>query len=324
MKKIFQLIISFIVAMYVLKMVSFAIIERQLLDSAEQDKWRENKTFWVWNTPQGPYSMHYVEKGNGPHHVLLLHGFRANTFTWRYLIDPLAQAGFHVWAIDLLGYGFSDKPKHIDYTLDFFLDQVDAFMKENAISQAHLIGNSMGGGIALNLALKHSHHIKSLTLISALAYPIDFRLYVLMSKYLGHLCLPFLGPTMIRKGLEQIVYQKDRVTNDQVQAYLLPYYFPGGRKASLSTLENFDNAKLKLVSEKYVEKIKCPLLIIWGEYDTLLPVTHYNRFCQDFPLAKTLLIKDCGHIPHEETPDEVEVAILDFLKELKKEPLKKD
>jgi pimeloyl-ACP methyl ester carboxylesterase len=292
--------------------VLFVSTDIQILEPEEQQKLKADKQFWEWRSPYGPLAMHYVEKGEGDHHLLLLHGFRAHTFTWKAVIDPLAQAGYHVWAIDLIGYGLSDKPDNAVYSVDFFVQQVYAFMEAKGIAQAHLIGNSMGGGLALSLALSHPKCVQSLTLLSALGYPLDMPLYLSLGRHISQIWAPFLGPTMIRHCLKQIVCQSDKVTDEQVEAYSLPYRFPGGVAASLLTLQKFDNQRLVEMGQQYAS-LTYPTLIIWGDHDTLIPLCHYEKFIHDFPHAQTLLITNCGHIPQEEEPEQVLAAILQFL-----------
>jgi pimeloyl-ACP methyl ester carboxylesterase len=282
------------------------------LEPEEQQKLKEGKLFWEWPSPYGPLAIHYKEKGEGSKHILLLHGFRANAFTWRYLIEPLAQAGYHVWVIDLIGYGLSDKPDHAPYDINFFVQQVVAFLEAKGISQAHLAGNSMGGGLSLKIALDYPERIHSLVLLSPLGYPVDLPLSLSIERYFGQLWGPFLGPTIVRYALKQIVFNQDSISAEQIEAYCLPYRFPGGTRASLMTLRQFDNQHLIDMGLLYPTLLH-PLLIIWGDQDTLIPVSHYEQFLKDFPKASGLLIADCGHIPQEEEPQQVLTAMLNFL-----------
>lgn len=285
-----------------------------MLDPSQQQAYKQGKLFWEWETPQGAWAVHYTEQGEGSNHLLLIHGFRANTFTWRHLVNPLAKAGYHVWAVDLIGYGLSDKPQEASYDVSLFVQQLKAFMEAHHIPSAHLIGNSMGGGLALSLALDHPQKVRSLTLISALGYPFDLPLYLSLSKHLGPLWVPFVGPSIIRSGLKQIVFDAKTVTDEQVEAYSLPYRFPGGANASLMTLKQFDKQKLVDLSQRYKTLFQ-PLLVIWGDHDSLIPVTHYEKFLKDFPSADRLLIPNCGHIPQEENPELVVETIVRFLEQ---------
>ena len=274
---------------------------------------KQGKKFWEWNSPQGVVKGHYIEEGSGPNHLILIHGFRAHTYTWRYLMKPLADAGYHIWAIDLIGYGLSDKPETAPYDVHFFMKQMKAFMEAKGIPTAHVVGNSMGGGIALYFALEEPSLVNSVTVINALGYPLKLPLYIAFSRHFPSVWTPFLGPTMVRQVLRTIVYKTDRITNEQVEAYYLPYRLPGGINASLQTLKQYDNEKLFALCSRYSE-IKHPLLIVWGEKDELIPLNHYKKFKRDFPNASTLLISDCGHIPQEEEPEQVLKAMIDFLK----------
>lgn len=317
MRRLFKIIITSFIALMILACICLATLsissDSQIADMESQQQMKAGKDFWEWKSPYGSLNMHYVEKGEGDNHILLLHGFRAHSFTWKALIEPLAKEGYHVWAIDYIGYGLSDKPIDVVYNVDFFLEQIDAFMEGKKIKKTHLIGNSMGGGLALSTALAHPETIKSLILLDALGYQLDMPLYLSLSKYLGPICAPLIGPSLIRYGLKQIMCNQHLVSEEQVEAYCLPYRFPGGVTASILTLQEFDNHRLAKMESQYHSLIH-PTLIIWGDQDKLIPVSHYHKFVKDFPFADTLLISDCGHIPQEEAPDEVFAAVLEFLK----------
>lgn len=312
MKKALWAIAILVSLLWVTGVVLFVSTDIQILEPEEQHKLKEGKFFWEWHSAYGPLAMHYIEKGKGSDHILLLHGFRAHSYTWKALMEPLAEKGYHVWAIDLIGYGLSDKPDHAVYSVDFFVQQIQAFMEAKEITKAHLVGNSMGGGLALFLALAHPTRVNSLILLSALGYPLDIPLYLSLAKHISQIWAPFLGPTMIRHCLKQVVYNDKHVTDEQVEAYSLPYRFPGGVAASLLTLQKFDNRRLVEMRQHYPSLIY-PTLIIWGDHDTLIPISHYEKFLQDFPHAERLLITNCGHIPQEEAPQQVLVTLLEFL-----------
>lgn len=315
MRKLLWTLTTFFALLWMTIIIILISTQIQILEPEEQQKINEGKFFWEWHSDYGPLAMHYIEKGQGSNHILLMHGFRAYSYTWRALIDPLAEAGYHVWAIDLIGYGLSDKPINAIYNVDFFVQQVKAFMDAKNITKAHLVGNSMGGGLALCIALSHPKYVHSLTLLSALGYPLDMPFYIFLARHISQIWTPFLSSTMIRYGLQQIVYNKDQITDEQVEAYRLPYRLPGGIAASLLTLQQFDN-RILAEMRKYYASFSYPTLIIWGDHDILIPIQHYERFIQDFPHASKLLITNCGHIPQEEEPQQVLTAMLDFLQKI--------
>lgn len=273
---------------------------------------QQELTFWQWDLPSRSHKIHYIERGRGPHHVLLLHGFAAHSFTWRGVIDELVQAGYHVWSIDLIGFGYSDKPVKCSYGLDLFTDQLEAFMRAKQIDHASVIGNSMGGGLALSLAMTVPERVQSLVLIDAFVFPIKLPFYFAMTKMLGKGVKPFMGKTMVKKILNQIIYDRKKISEDQILAYDFPLHTPGGKDAFIQTLQNFNDHELE-VFVSHLEKIEVPVLIIWGEKDRWMPLDYFQRLSQRFPKAKKLIIPNCGHAPQEERPLEVSRAILQFL-----------
>lgn len=290
----------------------FLFSDHLILSKEEQQKIHEGKRFWTWDSPYGPLATHYIEKGEGSKNVILLHGFRAHTYTWRYLIDPLAEAGYHVWALDFIGFGLSDKPDYIKYDMDLFVQQVHAFLDAHKMSAVDVIGSSMGGGVALSLTMNYPQQTRSLTLLSALGYPLDIPFYVSIARHIGHLWTPFLGPRMVRHCLKQIMYNHELITDEQVEAYSLPYRLSNGITSSLMTLKGFDNSYFEKMAKNY-HTLTLPLFVIWGNHDTLIPISHYEKFVTDFPHAQKLLIENCGHIPQEEASAQIFESIRSFL-----------
>jgi pimeloyl-ACP methyl ester carboxylesterase len=273
---------------------------------------KANERFWQWQSSYGTFNIHYVEKGQGTRHVILLHGLAANTYTWHYLTGPLAKAGYHVWSLDLLGYGLSDKPETAAYGLELFTAQIKAFMQDRGIEQAHFIGNSMGGGLALSMAIFHPQNARSLTLIDALGYPLQLPLPLKISRLLGKAMPPLFNNFIMRQALEQIVYDPRTITDKQVAAYSTPLKMPGGKEAFAATLQSFDNEQIEWLSQHY-SHIHIPTLLIWGSQDQWIPLSHYQQFLHDFPHTQAMIISNCGHIPQEECPQRVLEAILHFL-----------
>jgi pimeloyl-ACP methyl ester carboxylesterase len=185
-------------------------------------------------------------------------------------------------------------------------------MKAKQIPSAHFIGNSMGGALALTTTIYAPERVRSLTLIDALGYPLALPLPLLISKIMGSFIKPFQSKFLVRKTLEQIMYDPSKVTDEQVEEYFLPFRIPGGTKALIATLRNFDDSQLEKMAEKFSD-IHVPILVIWGEKDKWIPLSQYEHFLKDFPKAERLLIPNCGHIPQEECPHEVVEAIIKFL-----------
>lgn len=271
-----------------------------------------NPTFWKWDLPSGSYDIHYIERGSGPRHVVLQHGFAAHSYTWRFTIDELVRAGYHVWSMDLLGSGLSEKPQEVAYNLQLFTHQIEAFMQAKHILQACLVGNSMGGGLALAMSISFPNQVKSLILIDAFALPMKLPFYFAFAKTFGKWTKPFMGNFIVKQILKQVIYDQNKISEDQVRAYAYPLKTPGGKDAFIKTLQNFNESELVRLSSHYKD-IRIPMLIIWGEKDAWMPLEYFQRVSQALPNASTAIIPACGHAPQEECPEAVNQFLLQFL-----------
>jgi len=114
--------------------------------------------------------IHLQHEGTGPA-VILIHGYTSNLYTWRFNIKELAARGLSVWSLDLPGFGYSDKPDDFGYTLADYADFMADFMDAEGIPKAALVGNSMGGSIAMKTYLVHPDRVERLVLIDSSGYP---------------------------------------------------------------------------------------------------------------------------------------------------------
>lgn len=267
---------------------------------------KEEKTFWNWEGRQ----IHYVEKGKGDNHLIFLHGFGANTFTWRQQIDSLAQKGYHVWAFDFLGFGFSDKPLEISYDLDLYQNQTLAFMDAMGIEKGHIAANSMGGAVAIATASFAPERVASLFLIDPLAESVDLPLSYSIGKKLGRLMLPFFSRNHVHRVLKEVYYDPHKITEEQIDAYWLPLRMEGGREVFIKVLKTFDP---EILHFSY-ESIEVPVLLLWGENDPWIPVSHSDLLKEKLPQAIQKTIPSCGHTPQQEKPQEVNELLVQFLR----------
>ena len=299
MKTIYYLLLS---------LTMCACSDYNTLDQGALQQIEKDTTFWTWNKRR----IHYIEKGKGQQHVVLLQGWGANTFTWENQIDLLSEEGFHVWAIDFLGFGLSDKPLDTEYSIELYREQIEAFLEAKNIQKAHVIANSMGGAVALVLAENSSEKISSMVLIDPLAYPIKLPFFYFIGKTFGKLTIHFFSRTLVHQTIKKIYYNPEKITEDQIDAYWLPYQMEGGREVAVQMLRSFDQDFLQQLCQSYV-KMKMPILLIWGEEDAWIPLSHLESLLKDFPHAEQVIIPFCGHAPQEERPDEVNLQLIPFL-----------
>jgi pimeloyl-ACP methyl ester carboxylesterase len=262
--------------------------------------------------------INYYEAGQGPP-VILLHGFGACTYTWRFLAPVLAQ-DHRVFAIDLKGFGLSDKPADGKYAVSDQADMVAAFIRRRDLSDLALVGHSMGGAVALMTYLKVRQEaparIKKLVLIDSAGYPqkmpwfIRFAQIPIINAIGGRLLPPrFVTYLVLRK----CYYNKDKITEEQIDTYAYYGSLPGAREAVTATAQQIMPVDLDVLIAQY-KTISVPVLIIWGAKDEVVPLSVGKKFKRDIPESRLVIIPKCGHIPPEEQPQATQQAIVSFLK----------
>ena len=249
--------------------------------------------------------------------VVLVHGIGASVEDWIFNINALAEH-HRVYAIDLVGFGHSDKPS-ASYTASYQAQFVKDFMEAQDIDHANLIGHSMGGSIALQFVIHFPHIVQKLVLVDSAG--LGKELYLPF-----RLCtLPLLGEWLTRpsrKGTAQLlndaVYDPALVTDDWVELGYQLAALPGAGGPILSALRSGCN--LRGMRDDVVRdivdnlaNITAPTLIIWGQQDALIPVAYAQVAEQGIPNSRLHVFDRCGHIPQREHPDEFNALVLDFL-----------
>lgn len=257
---------------------------------------------------------HYTEYPGEGDHVVLQHGFGASTYTWEALAVILNQKGYHVWALDLKGFGWSDKPLEADYDSVALMEDVNNWMEAVGLSDTLFVGNSLGGAIAVLLSQKYPWRIEKMVLIDAGGYPIKtpgvIKLARLpMSTFFAEL---IFGPWMIRQNLKEVLYNKEKVTDERVQEYYLRTCTQDGLAALIKTARAVDFSENNPVAAAAKDN-PTRTLIIWGEEDQWIPLEIGYRFKKEMSNATLSVIPECGHIPQEEKPQETARLILDFI-----------
>ncbi len=265
--------------------------------------------------------VHVDHKGAAGTPVILIHGYTSNLYTWRFNMDKLAAGGLSVWSLDLPGFGYTDKPKDFGYTLTDYADFVADFMDAAGITKATLVGNSMGGSIAMMTALAHPDRVEKLVLIDSAGYPREeggFLVFRLMGyPVIGEALMSFNYRWVVKQSMLSGVYYDNRfVTDDVVDSYYNVYKTKNGKKAPLWVGRRFDwNDDL---NEDKIKTIAVPTLIIWGSDDNLIPVAHADLFARDIAGSRVVVLPEAGHMPHEEKADIVNGLITDFVKGVNK------
>lgn len=271
----------------------------------------EYKTTSIWGL-----NVRYVEAGEGPV-VLLLHGLADSLLSWYCNIDPLAEAGYRVIALDLPGSGESDKPDHLDYDPDSAAEFIYDFCQELAIDKLSVVGSSAGGLIAGLFSLEHPDIVENLVLVDSAGLGRE------VSWLLRIFSLPIIGDFTYRPKLnnqvgliKRMFYRPPPILDELLPEMNRTKLLPGARMATLRGIRSSINLKglrRKWLLLDRLQIAKFPLMIIWGAEDIVIPVAHAQATRQAIPNCTIQVIPECGHWPQMEHPSTFNSMLVKFL-----------
>ena len=263
-------------------------------------------------TTAGGTRVRYVRKGSGPP-VVLLHGFASSIYTWADLLPALA-AEHDVVALDLPGFGGSDIPRPLDGAA--YPGVVREVMDHLGLPRAALVGNSLGGSIAVGFAAENPDRVSHLVLIDSAGFNFGSRDRPWMLRLIA---APGVADAverlpvrrrLVAQGVRQVFHDDARVTEERIDEYAVPMLRPGAARAAAELLSGA--ARPDFASS--VAQVRAPTLVVWGREDTWIPVAHARRFTAAIPGSTAVILDACGHVPQEEKPAEVAALVLPFLR----------
>jgi pimeloyl-ACP methyl ester carboxylesterase len=250
--------------------------------------------------------------GDGPSDVLLIHGLGAAKSSFFDCAALLAEAGHRVHAIDLPGFGGSSKPRTAPYTAPWFAKAVCGVMDELEIESAHVVGNSMGGRVALEIGLARPERVRSIAaLCPAVAFvKRDFHPVVRLLR-------PELGllPHKLRRGtverqLWSLFCDPDAldpsVADVVVDEFQRIYGSAGARVAFYASARNIylDRPFGRGGFYPRLAGLQPPALFVWGSHDRLIPAGFRRYVAEALPSAEQIVLDGCGHVPQVERPEQ--------------------
>ncbi len=259
----------------------------------------------------------YLDVGAGPP-VVLIHGFGGSMWQWEQQQHTLSQH-FRILTLDLPGAGLSDKPE-IDYRPDQMLDFFVGFMDAVKIQQATLVGNSMGAGLAIGMALAHPTRVAKLVLIDGLPQHVMEKLTSPSVRRALETTAPswlvsfgnmLFGGLMIESVLKEIVHDPALLTPAVIERSNRNRQLPGLIKPIMTVRENLPLWESGFATR--VGEITHPTLVIWGEEDRVFPIAVGEELHQTIKGSRFIRIPKAGHIPQWERPDLVNQELITFI-----------
>jgi pimeloyl-ACP methyl ester carboxylesterase len=261
-------------------------------------------------------SLHKEVYGSGDP-ILCLHGLGASLFSWRHFITPLSEKNKLI-LVDFKGSGKSPKPYDRHYSIEDKTEDIYNLIIQDNLTNLTLIGNSLGGGVALLLAIRlvqeDPARLSKLILIDSAGDKKYIPWHLRLIRSILGAPIVYLTPSRLAVSmtLRTCYYEKKQTTSEQVEAYATPIASLGGRHALLETARqcippNADDMIAKLPT------ITVPTLIVWGRQDRVIQLRVGELLHQLLPNSTLEVIEECGHIPQEEKPAETVALISRFL-----------
>jgi pimeloyl-ACP methyl ester carboxylesterase len=259
---------------------------------------------------QGPIATRFAYQGTGGKAIVMLHGFDSSCLEFRRLVPELALE-HRVWALDLLGFGFCDRPADLQVSPAKVCEHLYAFWQAQVKEPMVLVGASMGGAAAVEFALLHPEAVEKLVLLDSAGLTRGPNLSKVLIQPLGNLATGFLRRPEVRIKVSQKAYQDQAlVTEDANLCAALHLSMPNWREALIT----FTRSGGYYVGDR-VGQVTAATLVLWGRQDRILGTKDAARFEGAIAGSRLQWIEDCGHVPHLEKPQETAAAIAAFLGE---------
>lgn len=265
--------------------------------------------------------MRYLRAGSGPP-LILLHGLLAYSFSWRYAIPALAPYAT-VYAPDLLGAGFSDRPAGIDHSMRATAQRVLKFVDNLGLNSFDLLGTSRGGAVAMAAAAQCMSSGGCRARLRRLILVCPVNPYSPHGTWLAPFFGTRFGAMLFRSGIGRVpslfpywhgrLYaDRNRIPAGSLEGYTAPMAIPGFLDHALSIVQTWTDDLREL--QTLLPKLKpIPTLLMWGSKDPAVYVSSMEPLARNFANVQTVVFPGVGHLPYEECPEEFNRELINFL-----------
>jgi pimeloyl-ACP methyl ester carboxylesterase len=263
--------------------------------------------------------MRYLRQGSGPP-LVLVHGLMGYSFSWRFVMPAMARYAT-VYAVDLLGAGFSDRPPNLDCRVRPTAERLLRFLEIVGIRTFDLLGTSHGGGVAMMAAAlvkkQNSLKVNRLVLVAPVNpwSPHGRRLAPFLGSPIGSklfLAAVAQRPSMHKLALWRLYGNPANIPPGTLEGYAAPARQPGFFEYGLKIAANW-NDDLREISAAIPEIAHYPTQLIWGERDRAVFASSAESLRRHFQQCELKIFPKAGHLPYEETADEFNCVLADFL-----------
>ncbi|MBW4564329.1 MAG: alpha/beta fold hydrolase [Mojavia pulchra JT2-VF2] len=295
--------------------------------------WQErvgNQRDWIWRGWQTRYT--YIRSAQ--HHqqktpLILLHGFGASIGHWRHNLEVLAEH-HTVYALDMLGFGASEKAP-VNYSIEMWVEQVYEFWKAFIREPVVLVGNSNGSLISLAAAAAHPEMVRGIVMMSlpdpsleqeaipALLRPFVMPIITTIKKIVASplILKPVFHlvrqPGMLRRWASLAYANPEAITDELIDILAGPPQDRGSARAFAALFKAAMGVSFSPSVKTVLPTLTIPMLLIWGQKDRFVPPALASQFAQYNDKLQLLNLEDVGHCPHDECPEQVNRAILDWI-----------
>jgi pimeloyl-ACP methyl ester carboxylesterase len=298
-----------------------AIVGWKMLTRAREAKWedaadtihhRENSRFADIDATR----VHYQEFGErGLPTLVLIHGYTASTYVWKTVAPMFAERDFHVVAVDLLGFGYSEKPKKFEYSINAQAAMVVGLLNQLKVEKATFVGSSYGGAVSSTIALDFPEKVEKLVLVGAVCndeakkHPL---LRFASIRGFGEIVSPFLidSKRFLHYRMRHTIAPANHhlITEERIEAVSRPLRAKDAHHSILASARGWNADRI----ERDAHLITKPTLLIWGEEDTVIPLKNGERMHNSIKNSRLVVLKNCGHVPPEENPERFVELVSEF------------
>jgi pimeloyl-ACP methyl ester carboxylesterase len=254
--------------------------------------------------------------GHGGAPIVLVHGFGTCSFVWRNVGPVLALANRTAFAVDLFGYGESDRPFDAQFGIAAQSDYLDHALTALRLSKATVVGLDLGGAVAMHLAYNRPERVERLVLVNALAFedvPADDikTMQRNTARFALRISRGILGAApLMRELLERSVADPANMPDPLIARYLAPYVGQEGLNHLLALARSVTDEDMLDVE---LGQLDCPTLIIWGDQDPFVGPKLGDRLADTIPGSRLVRLPGIGRLVPEEAPDTLANMILEFI-----------